>query len=70
MNQTAAKRKFTVADDAFKTETYSHYNGAIVTEAVDKEGVQQEGRSGTTKAYDTAQGGRLFLHDDQVTLIG
>ena len=66
----APKRKFTVADNAFKSETYAHYNGATVTEAVDKEGVQQEGRSGNTKAYDTAQGGRLFLHDDQVKLIG
>lgn len=65
------KRKFTVNSDAFNTATYERYNNAIVTEVLDtKTNEHVEGRSGTTKAYDTAQGGRLFLHEEQVTLVG
>ena len=63
------KRKFVIKDGVFKGETYQQYNGAIVTEAVTKDGDHMEGRSGTTKAYDTSNGGRLFLSDAQVDLV-
>ena len=61
------KRKFTINGGVFKGATYQKYNGSIVTETLDKENVHVTGRSGNTKAYDTADGARLFLSDDQVT---
>ena len=58
--------KFKIKENVFKGENYQHYNGATVAREFDKDKKCIVGRSGTTKAYATISGGRLFLSDDQV----
>lgn len=63
------KRKFTVNNGVFVGETYSKYNGITVTEEQGKDGEPIVGRSGNTRAFVTNGGGRLFLSEDQVSLV-